>query len=262
MTEFRSVYKEGDRLILKPKPGLEQIEIGCYAMQINQEKYRGFVEDKTIFVFGKGKSRRGFRAYSDEQILSQFDIVEVDKNAKWHKRLDRAIKAMESSGLWPNILETMKNLTKMTYEDKKAIYELTWEESYRRTVNGDLSVEEFNEAFIKHFGAFMEKYPFVFAKDDEGRWGYHTDYLWELSDCRLRSMYFGKHQNKLIKERIKKALDEKQRFVFNARTSYDTSFEYRPEDGKAWYSEEYKDCGNGHYYLALDHNTALFCEND
>lgn len=46
------------------------------------------------------------------------------------------------------------------------------------------------------------------------------------------------------------------------RTNYDVSFTYRPEKQKAWYSEEYKNCGNEHYYIALDANAALFVEDD
>ena len=40
------------------------------------------------------------------------------------------------------------------------------------------------------------------------------------------------------------------------------TFEYEPDKNKAWYSEEYRGCGNGHYYIALNSSMALFCEND
>ena len=46
------------------------------------------------------------------------------------------------------------------------------------------------------------------------------------------------------------------------RSSYDVSFSYDPKLQHAWYSEEYKNCGNGHYYLALDETHALFYEDD
>lgn len=46
--------------------------------------------------------------------------------------------------------------------------------------------------------------------------------------------------------------------------SYDVSFSF--ENGlnvrRAWYSEEYRGCGNGHYYLAIDHEHAIYyCKN-
>ena len=49
------------------------------------------------------------------------------------------------------------------------------------------------------------------------------------------------------------------------RKGYDNSIEFRLcDDGKkrGWYSEEFKNCGNGHYYLALDERRAIFCEDD
>ena len=75
-------------------------------------------------------------------------------------------------------------------------------------------------------------------------------------------MYFGKYTNKDEKLEIKAALNDHRSYSTNAYTSYDVSFEYNADKNMAWYSEEYKGCGNGHYYLALDENTALFCEDD
>ena len=84
-----------------------------------------------------------------------------------------------------------------------------------------------------------------------------------MSDCNLKSMYFGKGSNARVKEEIRVALENKQAYDSGrCRANYDVSFSYCPAKHKAWYSEEYKDCGNGHYYIALDANTALFVEND
>jgi hypothetical protein len=46
------------------------------------------------------------------------------------------------------------------------------------------------------------------------------------------------------------------------RTSYDVHYTYNAKEKKAFYSEEFKDCGNGHYYLAIDNTHALFYEDD
>ena len=72
----------------------------------------------------------------------------------------------------------------------------------------------------------------------------------------------GKYQNEYVLARIKAALEHKVESRESARASYDVSFSYNPELSKAWYSEEYKGCGNGHYYLALDAAHALFYEDD
>lgn len=119
-----------------------------------------------------------------------------------------------------------------------------------------------NERFKAHYAEFIDKYPFVFPEDNEGILNVNTFYIWEQSECKLKSMYFGKYDNAVIKDNIASALKEHRSISRRARTSYDVSFEYDAEKNKAWYSEEYKGCGNGHYYLAIDGNAALFCEND
>ena len=46
---------------------------------------------------------------------------------------------------------------------------------------------------------------------------------------------------------------------------YDNSVSVQKgKDGivRGWYSEEYRDCGNGHYYLLIDAKHAIFSEND
>ena len=80
VSEFRQIYREREKLVLRPKSGLNEIQIGSYIMPVRQDEYRAVVEKTTIFVYQKGKSRYGFRAWDDEQILKQFNIVYIDKN--------------------------------------------------------------------------------------------------------------------------------------------------------------------------------------
>jgi hypothetical protein len=76
-------------------------------------------------------------------------------------------------------------------------------------------------------------------------------------------MNFGEEQLNQVKlMEIARALHSKQNISISGRTNYDVSFEYNAEKGMAWYSEEYKNCGNGHYYLALNGTHAIFWEDD
>ena len=68
---------------------------------------------------------------------------------------------------------------------------------------------------------------------------------------------------------VRKAITDK--LNYNTPTwykGYDNSvgIKYEEKDGisllRGWYSEEYKNCGNGHYYLLIDAKHAIFCEND
>ena len=66
------------------------------------------------------------------------------------------------------------------------------------------------------------------------------------------------------KAEIKKALDNKGKYSCSWRYKYDCSVEVNAteEVQRAWFSLEYKDCGNGHYYLLLNDNLAIFAEDD
>ena len=222
---------------------------------------------ETVFVFLPGKRRYGRRI--NQKIFCDYYSLkakkQTDENTTWHKRIKRAIKALTVSGLWPNILEILTNLDKMTYEDKKEIAEIYWKYNPKYVRSDDS--EEVKQLIIKDnqakveslFGDYITKYPFIFTGN-----GYvDTDYFWEMSEVKLKSMYFGKYQNDRYKSRIKEALESKTSYsTGRVQVNYDNSFSYDAETNKAWYSEEYRNCGNGHYYLALDENTALFVEDD
>lgn len=213
----------------------------------------------TVFVFGKNCRNHG-RRYLPEDFAKKFQKIEYqsakEQNDAWHKRLMRAVGCMERSGLWTDsdLYETFKNLLLVDLADKKAIYDLYWDA--RTYVNGK-AVYDWDK-----FAPYMEKYPFIFGKDENGADYVKTAYIWEKSECRLKSMYFGKYYNASAKAQIAAALKSKTKCSIRERTGYDVSFEYDPEKNMAWYSEEYKGCGNGHYYIALDENAALFIEDD
>ena len=204
----------------------------------------------TMFRFAPGMSRRGYR-YSADYVCKDYTLVQskVDKATKWKRSVEKVAKKLEASGLWPELQIKYSNLSKVDYEDWKKIREL-----YNSTTG---NIGEDRDEQVKIYGEkLVDKYPFIF------KGGIDTFYIWQLSNPKTKSMYFGKYSNSYEKEAIKKAMSEKRKFSTTARTSYDVTFQYDPEKNKAWYSEEYKDCGNGHYYLAIDENTALFCEDD
>lgn len=210
--------------------------------------------DNNIFVFGKNCKNRGYRYSIDSFVLYYQPIIEKeeDKEKKWHKKCKSIEKRLEKSGLWPEIKELFHNLQKMSFTDKKDIY----------TRYMGAWGEDRNIIMEKIFEDYKEKYPFVFRKAEDGIVYINTDYIWEISEAKTKSMYFGKGRNAMYKEEIAQALNDKQNIKKEARVNYDVSFNYDAEKQKAWYSEEYRNCGNGHYYIALDESCALFIEND
>lgn len=233
---------------------------------------RAIIEtQETVFQFAKGCSRRGYR-YRIKDFADLCSSIQVEAGEKtnpesydrlWHKHISRAVKCLEASGLWPNTLEFFKNLALMSYPDKKDIYEKYWDRQYAVSSEDRKDTETANAKFVAVYGEYIEKYPFVFPKDDNGCYFVDTSYIWEKSECRLEPMYFGKYRTKQIREEISKSLSEKRKYsAYRIPGAYDYTFEYEPEKNKAWYSKEYKGCGNGHYYIALNAETALFVEDD
>lgn len=208
-------------------------------------------EDNTIFVYAHRKHRYGYR-YSFSTFADKYDLKDVKSKAKltateeWHKRITKVVKCLEKSGLWPELLVKFKNMLTMTWEDRDYIrlnYEWGKDNTYLITM-------------------YKKKYPFLFRQTENGSLILDTEYTYEMSNVILKSMYFGKYWNADIKKTIAEKIASKEDYKCSRQVNYDVSFSYNAEANKAWYSEEYRGCGNGHYYLALDNNTALFYEDD
>lgn len=226
----------------------------------DNKEYRFVIEsDGSYFVLAPKRKTRGWR-YSSTQFFNYYRIKEikstVTENDKWKKRLKKAISLCKQNDLWHNLQEIWENLYNyVSLEEKRRIYEEYWAcDRYDK--------EKGEQNYMDFVSSVKAKYPFMIRADENGKEHIITDYIWELSDCTLKSMYFGKWDNATIKDNIRRALAEKRKHSESVTVSYDVSFEYNPELKKAWYSEEYRNCGNGHYYLALSENTAVFAEND
>ena len=220
-----------------------------------------------IFEFAYGCKRKGYR-YSPEQYVKKPLSIEVketqeSKEKAWHHRIERAIICLDKSGFWPDMIEKLANLDVMIYAEKKEIAALYWQDTISRfsTVPTKEQVEKFNKEFREWYGEYIDKYPFVFPKDKNGLFYVDTYYIYEISECTLKCMYFGT-SNAAYKKKIKEAIKEHSSLSLQVRVSYDVSFQYDSEKNAAYYREEYRNCGNGHYYVALNENVALFVEND
>lgn len=170
------------------------------------------------------------------------------KDETWRKSWQKVLARLEASGLWKEIQEDIKLALEIGYQPLQLAYATYWNGKY---------------------GEELERVEIVCPKlidtREDGRRGVNTGVLWYMhTPARVKKMYFGKYGGHL--ERIALAMEAKQKCHEEAGQevtgTYDNSFEYNPEYNKAWYSEEYKNCGNGHYYLALDATHALFYEDD
>ena len=207
--------------------------------------------EDSVFIFAKGKRNRGFR-YPLNAFNENFEIEKgPDEEKLWKKRVKKAEKALKESGLWPDLLSYLQNLEKVSWEDKQKIRDLSW----------IMDKQERNKAISG--SRFQEKYPFLFWRAEDGSLQIDTQYVYEMSDVRLKTMYFGKYQNRSVKQDIAHAIRNGISYSSGRiRAGYDVSFSFKADDSKAWYQEEYRNCGNGHYYLAISDQLAWFAEND
>lgn len=207
-------------------------------------KVRCKLEDNgNVFVFLKGKRKYGHR-FTDDTFLQFYSpkfVNNTTREIEWHKRCATVEKHLTKSGLWVELCEVFHNLQKISYSDWKTLKTIS--------VN-DVSQKQLIDKY-------KQQYPFVFTKSGN----INTDYIYEISEARTKTMNFGR-ANTQYKASIMEHMHNHQDYKFRTRVNYDVSFSYSAEQNKAWYSEEYRNCGNGHYYIALDNSMALFVEDD
>jgi hypothetical protein len=174
------------------------------------------------------------------------------KEEKWRDGWLKIKSRLEKSGLWGNLIPDIDTALEIGYETLQKAYSDYWNISYKE-----------NEQDVQ-LAEFEKKYPKLCYKNDRGKIRVNTTILWYMSKLpKVKKMQFERKElNDAILKQIQKAIDEKQEHHASGQKRYDVSFEYRPDKEKAWYSEEFRGCGNGHYYLALDATHAVFWEDD
>ena len=210
-----------------------------YIVVINGKKYnlRLFTNGDLIGEYGKGMRNRGF-SVSPLRVMEWESITTPETKPvceKLRKTMKTACKYLSASGLWKYIRISMEFLLSLNDEELTKIYEMcmTSSNDYRKFC-------EDNDLHIT------------------------ADELWSLANKPLKTINYHSWEKDTIRDRFAKSIAEKTEYRHRWEKGYDNSIECGPrsDDMCAWYSEEYRGCGNGHYYLALDARHALFVEND
>ena len=185
---------------------------------------------RTICKYAKRKRNRGY-AVSTEVIEKFWKSIDKptpeDPHKRWRHNAAKVVKYLEASGLWEGYLQDLKKALTLSDEE---LFVPRDEPDYYHKIS-----EKFEHLSV-------DGYFSLFQKDGVRtvNWGHHKDY----------------------KERVAQAMANKSPLTLSWTVSYDNSIEYAPDKKRAWYSEEYRGCGNGHYYLMLDAEHVGFCEDD
>lgn len=222
-----------------PETVVEQVRIGLTA-------------SKEPLLMRKG-SRRFGTYLMDTDIVHLRPIASTKSDAdKWAYQVREVVRRLTASGLWPEIKADAEAALALGHGAMKAAYDLYWSER--------------DDA--KRLAAFKERWPSLVERNPEGKEFVNTSRLWMFAKTpRIKAMRFhpgkfGDRRNEQVLLFIETAIRERRPYTASGRTSYDVSFEYNPETRKAFYSEEFRGCGNGHYYLALDATHCVWCEDD
>lgn len=150
------------------------------------------------------------------------------------KNVSTIIKYLSASGLWSPMLETAKQF--LTLTDKEILAAKKDWDSYRALMDGRLKGYNW-------FGC--------------------DSYCTLFDDRCIKTVNYDRWTREYDRRLVANAIAEKKRYHSKWRKGYDNSLEINCEVyPRGWYSEEYKDCANGHYYYLLDEAHILFGEND
>jgi hypothetical protein len=222
-----------------------------------------YSEQGKLFILAKGKKakgnywetyflRAGIQEDKDRLIaIKEKEIPKRNEEQKWKKAWEKVLNRLVSSGLWPEVQEEIKLAFDIGLDKLKLAYEV-----YNTPSNG----ENWKEIQEKRTKAIALIEPKLLRGE-----GINTSILWTyniLPEVKKMKIKSWKDDNDFELNNIANAIKNKKDYSCYGRTSYDTRFEYKAEANRAWYSEEYKGCGNGYYYIALDSTHALFSEKD
>lgn len=195
---------------------------------------------------------RKYGQYVDKYYLRYFSSIEiksktpVSEEEKWRKSWTQVRDRLAKSGLWQDWLKEIDDALEIGMDKIKQAYTAYWD--------GDLDQETERVKAVE---------PRLIDINKDGKEYPRTNILWYMNKpAKIKKMYFGKYDNERNLAQIAAGMERKTPVKVWGKASYDVSFEYNPELNKAWYSEEYRGCGNGHYYLAVDATHAVFYEDD
>ena len=190
-------------------------------------------DDGRIAIMGKGRKKWGHE-------LSCYDHYE-DYYKRFVKRATDALKMLNESGLWSDIRQSIEHFFTLT-------------ESEQRELVNDIMTDSY-ELFYHEVYKENGKYSWVH--------GYQVFESFVRKTC-WKSIAWHKWERERMSAEVAECIKNGTDFHRRWENGYDNSVEIANRNGEklAWYSEEYRGCGNGHYYLMFDATHAIFYEDD
>ena len=199
-----------------------------------------------LCVMAKNMKKRGyqleyFNEYRDWVSIEPYE-KKVDLFARTKKRAQDALGYLNKSGLWGNIKTSIEHF-----------------------LSDDNIIREFIEDVKK--GSYEHIYLRIWEGDKKYGWlnGYLEIFEMFMQDRCWKTINYDKHERQIRNALVNDAIKNGKPYHHMWTKQYDNDVEVKLcDDGikRAWYSEEYRNCSNGHYYLLFDAVHAIFYEND
>ena len=217
---------------------LAQSETKMLSAKLYGKKVRIALSNSGNFMYLARNARRRGYMLSDETLANLTDVQPlVNKPISYAEDLIRSLKLRKRFldknrhlNLWPTLSKEVEAATEENFK-KLLDFKADPKDNY-----GSLSVSE----FARSLGLPTIEHHKTLTLKTAG-----------LSDYWLKQ--------------IADAIANKKDFSYSWRKGYDYSFQLKNcDDGeyKGWLSQEFKDCGNGHYWLVISPTQCIFCEND
>lgn len=190
--------------------------------------------------FRKGSRRYGFLFDGTNVVKVEPKVKnDVDGVAKARRFLKKVIATLEKSGLWSNILHDFRILSRLDDEKLKKYLNCDWDE---------------NVEMSKELGLVC------------GRMCGVDNLKWTIEKG-IKSINYRSWEKDELSARFASSIANKETWnSLRWEKGYDNSVACKYDENnnvmRAWYSEEFRNCGNGWYYLAIDEKHAIFCEKD
>lgn len=203
-------------------------------------------DDGCIAILDKGKKTWGHVLsswsdhYEDWATLRLVEHNEIDYYKRFVRRATDALKMLNETGLWKDIKETIEHF-----------FELP--ETEQRELVNDIITDSYEKFYKQTWGD--GKYAWVRC---------HQVFCTFTNKRCWKSIAWHKWERERMSAEVTECIKNGTEFCRRWENGYDNTVEIASLNGEklAWYSEEYRGCGNGWYYLMFDATHAIFYEKD
>ena len=218
-----------------------KIEKYVYVSEGEKHEIRLFISTNNDICFAPKRRRNGGYMLSVSEMEKWDSLTKVNKGNKtdlvkrMRKRAESGIEMLNESGLWVDIKKELMKFIDLSDDDIR-----------RDFIDGDVY-----ETYRTKKYDWLNSYQVFFSLKAKKCW---------------KNPSFGKYDfsKDNVIDYFKRSISDKKPIRFTWRNVYDNTLEILSDNGiyRGFYSEEFRGCGNGHYYLLFDATHAIFYEDD